>query len=68
MSGLLEGRAVVDAVAGHRHDVAAVLEQAGHPEFLFRGDPADHHTVAVQQRRQDGVVLGQVVALQHQLG
>ncbi|MCY1226348.1 hypothetical protein D9M72_385750 [compost metagenome] len=65
---LLEGRAVVDAVAGHRHHVALALEQARHPEFLFGRDPADHHTVAVQQGGQHGVVLRQGVSLQDQLG
>ena len=34
--GRLEGRAVVDAVAGHRHDVAARAQGPGDPELVLR--------------------------------
>ena len=53
MSASLQGRPVVDAVAGHRHDVAAGLQRPGDPQLVLRRDPADHDAVAVQQRAED---------------
>ena len=51
--GLLQGRAVVDAVAGHGDDVAAGLQRPGDAQLVLRGDPGDDDAVAVEQRAED---------------
>ena len=40
--GVLQREHVVDAVAGHRHDVAARLQRLHHRPLLVRRDPAEH--------------------------
>ena len=37
--GLVQGRAVVDAVAGHRHDVAAGVAGPGDAQLVLRVRP-----------------------------
>ena len=43
--GLLEGRRVVHAVAGHGDDVALLLEQAHQADLVFRRHAGDHADV-----------------------
>ena len=40
--GLLERRRVVDAVAGHRHDLARALERAHEPQLVLGSDAREH--------------------------
>ena len=39
--GSLEGRCVVDSVAGHRHDLAALLERLDECQFVVRADSGE---------------------------
>ena len=43
--GLLEGRRIVHAVAGHRDDVAFLLQQAHQPDLVLRRHARDHADV-----------------------
>ena len=56
MSASLQRRAVVDAVAGHRHDVAACLQGPGDAQLVLRRDPGDDDAVAVEQRAEQLLV------------
>ena len=44
--GALEGRRVVDAVAGHRHDLAQPLQGLDDAHLVARLDPREHRDVA----------------------
>ena len=57
--GELEGQHVVDAVAGHRHRVAAGLQGRDHRLFLLGGHPAEDRAL-LQQAAERAGVLGQV--------
>ena len=59
--GLVQCRSVVDAVAGHRHDVPTVAKGAGDAELRLGGHAGDDDSVAVEQRAKHGVVVGQLV-------
>ena len=63
--GLPQRGAVVDAIAGHRHDVAAVLECPGNPQLVLGGHPGHYHPVGVEQGSQLTIIRGQVSAGQH---
>ena len=63
--GLLQRRPVVHAVPGHRHDVSSGSERARDPELLLRRDAGHDEPVTVDRRRQQLVVLRQVVAHEH---
>ena len=43
--GFLEGGCVVDAVTGHRRDVAGAFEHFDQPHLVFGGDARDHADV-----------------------
>lgn len=64
--GLLQGRGVVDPVAGHRDHVATCLQGCGDAELVLRGHPGHDRAVAVQQLTQPGLVGGQLVPDEHQ--
>ena len=53
--GLAQGRGVVDAVAGHGHDVAAALQRAHDADLVLGGDPGAHPDV-VEPAGELGVV------------
>ena len=64
MSRLVQRGPVVDAVAGHRHHVAAGLQRAGDAQLVLGRDPGEHDAVAVEQRAEQLLVVGQVRALE----
>ena len=49
MSAAWQRGPVVDAVAGHRDDVATRLERTGDAELVLGRDPGDHDAVVVEQ-------------------
>ena len=64
---LVERRPVVDAVSGHRHDVAASSQHPGDAQLRLRADAGDDDAVAIDQRTEDLVVHGEVVPAQEWL-
>ena len=64
MSASWSAGPVVDAVAGHRHDVTPGLQRPRDPQLVLGGDSAEHDAVAVQQLAEHRVVLGQRDALE----
>ena len=58
--GLVQRGRVVDAVAGHRHDVPPRPQGPGDAQLVLRGDPGDHDAVVVEEGAEDPVVVGQV--------
>ena len=63
--GGLDGGRVVDAVAGHRDDVALLLQRVGQQHLVLRCDPPDHADVVdpgqpfgFRQRREVGAENG----------
>ena len=62
--GLVQRRAVVDAVAGHGHDVTAGPQRPGDPQLVLGRHPGDDDAVVVEQRAEDAVVVGEVLARQ----
>ena len=62
--GLVERRAVVDAVAGHGHHVPPSSQRPRDPQLVLRRHPGDHDAVVVDQRPEHAVVVGQLVAVE----
>jgi len=66
--GLLEGRRIIDAVAGHRHHLALALQGAHQAQFLFRFDPGEDIDGQRGFGQRRVVKPGQVAAGQHPFG
>ena len=56
--GRVQGRAVVDAVAGHGDDVAPGLQRVGDAQLVLGLDPGDDDAVAVEQGTEQLLVAG----------
>ena len=63
--GLVQRRAVVDPIAGHRHDVTTA--GPGDPQLVLWGNPSDDDPVAVEHGTEDLLVIGQVMAQQDRI-
>ena len=61
--GLRKRRGIVDAVAGHRHEVAAPLQVGNHVALVGRQDLGSH--VVDSKAPRDGLGGGPVVAGEH---
>ena len=64
--GRLDGRGVVDAVAGHGDDLALLLQRVGQQHLVLGGDPA-HHADAVDAGQPLGLRQGGEVGAQDRL-
>ena len=62
--GLLQRRAVVDAVTGHRHHVPSGPERAGDAQLALRRHPAHDHAVAIEEGSEHRLVVREVAVLQ----
>ena len=58
----MQRRAVVDPVAGHRHDVTPGAQRLGDAQLVLRRHPGDDDPVPVEHGAEDLLVVGQVVA------
>ena len=47
--GFAQRGRVVDPVAGHGHDMTALLQRLGDAQLVLGGDPGDDHAVTVEQ-------------------
>ncbi len=63
-----QGGCVVDAVPGHGHDVALLLQHADEGEFLFRRDPREDRCARGDLRQLAGGEVAQIVAGDHGRG
>jgi hypothetical protein len=60
--GLPQRRAVVHAVTGHRDHVATLPQGAGDAQLVLERDSGDHGPVAIDDRAEHLLVIGQVGA------
>ena len=60
MFGPLEGRDVVDAVAGHRHRVPGALQRVDEVALLFRTHATEHDRLLDDPRRRSRLDVAQV--------
>ena len=63
--GLVQRRAVVDTVAGHRHDVAALPQGRSDAQLVFGRHAGDDHAVAVDERSEHLLVIGELGSHEH---
>jgi hypothetical protein len=58
----VQRRAVVDAVAGHRHDVTPSAQRFSNAQLVLRGYPGDDDPVPVEYGAENLLIVGQVMA------